>query len=90
MTYDGKERREMSQDSIQRDRLLERLDANVQYLVEGHKNTINALVDHAGKDDARFSRIDETLDDLKKFKWRSTAIVGGVLIAIDILTKFIH
>ncbi len=77
----------MDQDSLQRDRLLTRLDERTEYLVNSQKNVTQALVDHAHVDDTRFGKIDNTLEDLKKFKWRSTAIVGGLIIAIDIFIK---
>lgn len=54
----------MSQDSIDRDRLLTRLDANVSFLVDSQKNLTQALVDHAHVDDTRFSKIDQTLNNI--------------------------
>ena len=76
----------MSQDSIERDRLLTRLDTNVQYLVEGHKNTIQALVDHAKTDDDRFKDLGDKFDKKEKKDlffygkiYGGSAVIGGIM-----------
>ena len=70
------ERRKMSEDGISRDRLLERLDANVTFLVENQKNITRALVDHAHNDDLKFEKVD------KSFAWVNKIIYGGIGIIV--------
>ena len=82
--WDGKERRNMSQDSVDRDRLLERLDTNVSYLVQSEKNITQALVDHAKVDDVRFGKIDRTLQFQNKIIYGALGIVAF----IQFLAKF--
>lgn len=93
MIWDGKERRFMSQDQINRDRLLERLDTNVEYLVKGQQNTTQALMDHAKVDDVRFGKIDTTLQNMNnKNTWFYGAVYGGSAVVgavAGILIKFI-
>ena len=73
--WDGKERRNMSQDSIERDRLLTEVSTNVKFLVDSQKNMTQALVDHAKVDDHRFGNIDETL---KKIGIRDARFYGVI------------
>lgn len=81
--WDGKERRGMSQDSVNRDRLLERLDTNVSFLVQSEKNITQALVDHAKVDDIRFNKIDRTLQFQSKILYGAL----GIVLFIEFLVK---
>ncbi len=85
--WDGKERRDMNQDDLERDRLLTRLDTNVTFLVDSNKNMTQSLVDHARVDDRRFSDIDKTLREINdKSIFFYGKIYGGsaVITAISI------
>ncbi len=77
MTWEGKERRNMNEDSLQRDRLLTRLDANVEFLVDSQKNMTQALVDHAHVDDKRFGQIDDTLRNMSIKNARFYGVIYG-------------
>ena len=85
----------MNNDAVERDRLLTRLDTNVQYLVEGHKNTIQALIDHAKVDDTRFGAIDKTLSKINtnnayfigKIYGGSAVVTAVVTIVLKIVFK---
>lgn len=64
-------------------------------------NDISHMVEwtktHTKQDDARhddnikkFDVINGALEGLKEFKWKSTAIVGAVLVMIDIAIKWFY
>lgn len=88
MNWNGEERRGMSRDSVERDRLLTEVATNVRFLVDGHKNTIQALVDHARNDDTRFGHIDTSINKINVGNaWFYGKIYGGsaVIAAISAL-----
>ncbi len=87
------ERRRMSEDSqtIQQMAVKQAVIANdVSHMVEWTKShTVED--DNKHKDNLKkFDSIDSTLEGLKEFRWKSTAIVGAILIGIDIVFKWFH
>ncbi len=76
----------MDRDAIERDRLLTRLDANVEFLVSSQKSTTDALVDHAKVDDKRFNTIDETL---KEIRVKDAAFFGKIYGGSAVITAIV-
>ncbi len=60
------ERRKMSQDQIDRDRMLERIDANVTNLIDNHKNLSHTLVNHTIHDENRFNELGKKLSSIER------------------------
>ena len=60
------ERRKMSQDQINRDRMLERVDANVANLIESHKHMTDTLVKHTIHDESRFEDFGKKIDSIER------------------------
>ena len=66
----------MNSDEKLRDRLLERLDANVTFLVDNQKNITMALVDHANNDDKKFEKVDRSFAFQNKIIYGALGIVA--------------
>lgn len=87
---DGVERRKMSQDSVNRDRLLERVDANVTNLLEAHRILNTNFTNHTENDEKRFKSLDEKLSDIDKKDaffygkvYGGTAVVSAAIVFIS-------
>ena len=79
MTWDGKERRGMNQDQIDRDRMLTEVHTNVKHIVDWSKA-------HDEKDDTRFASIQSKVDWTTKICYIG---IGGAIV-INALLKFIN
>lgn len=83
-TWKGSERREMNQTDHD---LLITISNDMKHMVEWTKS-------HTDLDDSRhkenlkkFDKIDFNLEDLKRFKLKSTAIMGTVLVITDLVIR---
>ena len=77
MQWDGKERRDMNSDWVERDRLLTEVHSDVKHIAEWAKK-------HDVEDIARFSLVTKEIEVGKKVLWGGV----GILAFIEIVTKF--
>lgn len=78
MTWDGVERRKMTEDWIERDRLLTEVHSDMKHLVKWSK-------DHNDDDNRRFALVTKEIEVGKKVLWGGV----GVLAAVEFIMKLI-